>query len=265
MSIVIRCPLNEDGTMKVMKILLLTLITSQVLASIEVKVRGYSFSPFLQFDSKGKPFGATIEIIEELNKLQKKYHFKFYKTSAKRRYTHFENKELDIIFFESQQWGWSKKQVEATKPFARGGEVFITKSSPDKSQSYFSSLKNKKIIGVLGFHYAFADYNSNENVLRRKYNMLLTSTPDSIISLILKDRGQIGVITESLLRKTINREKKLKDQILVSEVYDQEYKHTALVSSSSPIRLQELESYIALLKKTGSLQKILSKYGIKNF
>jgi len=239
------------------------MVCMSALSSTEIKVRGYSFSPFLDFKQNGEAFGATIEIIKELNMIQDKYHFKFYKTSSKRRYNHFENDDLDVIFFEDKAWGWNKYKINSTDVFAKGGEVYITKYSPKKTQNYFKNFSNKKLIGVLGFHYGFANFDANENTLKRKYNMLLTSSPESIINLILKGRGHIGVITESLLRKQLKEDKSLKRKIMISENYDQKYKHTALVNANSPITKDEMNKLINELRKTNKLIPIFKQYGIK--
>jgi ABC-type amino acid transport substrate-binding protein len=249
---------------KIIVSLFILLLSLQVVARTEVKVRGYSFSPFLDFKDDGTPYGATINLINALNGVQTKYLFKFYKTSSKRRYNHFENKELDIIFFEDKAWGWDKYKIDATKIFAKGGEVFIAKKAKGRSQEYFNDLNNKRIIGVLGFHYAFANFEANENILKRKFNMLLTSSPEYILDLIMKNRGEVGVITESLLRKKLNTHKKLKNEIIISKKYDQKYNHTALVREGAPINRDELNELIEKLEKLGTMKSILTKYGIKN-
>lgn len=244
--------------------LFLILFAIQASAKIEVKVRGYAFSPFVNFKEDGTPYGATIDLIEELNRIQNKYFFKFYKTSSKRRYNHFKSNELDLIFFEDKNWGWDKYKVDSTKVFAKGGEVFIAKREQGRNQKYFEDLNNKRLIGVLGFHYAFANFEANENILRRKYSMLLTSSPEYIIDLILKDRGEVGVITESLLRKKIKENKGLESILIISNKYDQTYNHTALVREGAPISRDELNGLLISLEKSGKMKKVLSQFGIKN-
>jgi len=244
-------------------LILFFLLSSFASAKVVVKVRGYNFAPFVNISPDGDVSGATISILNELNKIQSKFDFKFYKTSAKRRYNHFDNKEIDLIFFEDKSWGWDKYEVEQSKRFASGGEVFIAKKEYNRDQSYFQNLKTKKIIGVLGFHYSFAGYEANENILKRRFSMLLTSSPRSIVDLIIKGRGDVGIITESLLRRQLKEIPSLKSQILVSTKYDQRYEHKVLIGINSPISKSELNSYIDILKANGALKTILDNHGIK--
>lgn len=244
-------------------LILFFFLTSFASAKVVVKVRGYNFAPFVNISPDGEVSGATISILNELNKIQSKFDFKFYKTSAKRRYNHFDSKEIDLIFFEDKSWGWDKYEVEQSKRFASGGEVFIAKKGPNRDQRYFHNLKTKKIIGVLGFHYSFAGYEANENILKRRYSMLLTSSPRSIVDLIIKGRGDIGIITESLLRGQLKEIPSLKSKIIISKKYDQKYKHRVLIGLNSPIRKSELNAYMDRLKKSGVLKTILDNHGIK--
>ena len=129
------------------------LCVSSLSAAEKVNVGGYIFPPFVEKDNKGNISGITIDLIDSMNKIQDEYHFNFVLTSSRRRYVSFEEGEFDILFFESILWGWQETNIEATKVFLKGGEVFVALKSKAKNQNYFKIYLNytiiKKIIQIV--------------------------------------------------------------------------------------------------------------------
>ena len=226
-----------------------------------VKVGGYLFPPFVEMNNDGYT-GITLDIIKAMNAFQNKYQFKFYPTAPKRRYQSFQNKEFNMIMFESKDWGWKNLSIESSKVFSRGGEVYIALSKPGRGQNFFSDFENKKMIGILGYHYGFAAFNNDENFLKKKFKIKLVTTHDNIIRLILMDRYDIAVVTKSNLHKHLLNDPKIKKKLIISKKFDQIYNHTILVRKGSAPNVDEINKMLTELKKAGVLQNLWRKYGI---
>ena len=232
-----------------------------------VNVGGYVFPPFVEQGLNGNLTGVSFDLIAAFNQYQSKYKFTFIFTSPKRRYLSFQRNEFDMIMFESKAWGWQKLSVIASDVFLTGGEVYISKVHPNRDQSYFDSFTNKHMVGILGYHYGFANFISNEEALRKKFQISLTADHNGSIDMIRSDRGDIAVITKSFLFRKFKQVSTMRKELLVSEKFDQEYLHTILVRKSTHSSVHpsivEINDILEGLKKNGMLLKIWRKYGIE--
>lgn len=230
---------------------------------IEITVGGYVFPPFVQTESEHWS-GLTFNLINLLNKHQNKYKFIFRKTSSLRRFKDLENKKYDAIFFEDIKWGWNKDQVDVSQPFLKGGEVFISKKEIGKDQEYFNDLKNKSILGYLGYHYGFADFNANQDYLKKNFNIKLTSSHEGNILSVSLGRADLAIVTKSMLDHYFLENKEIKEKILISKKLDQAYNHTILVRKNGPISAEVMNTYLSELKTNGELTKLWQSFGIIN-
>ena len=241
---------------------LLFLSIAKLSAAEQVLVGGYIFPPFVEKNEQGKPSGITLDLIKSLNKIQSEFHFSFVLTSARRRYIAFEQKQFDILFFESMLWGWQKTPVEASKVFLSGGEVFIALKDKAKNQDYFANLKNKSISAMLGYHYQFADFNSEPNFLRSKFNIHLSTDEKMNIQLVLLNRMDIAIVTKSYLDRFLLENPSARAKLLISDKMDQTYKHTVLVRNNISPSVNKINELLNKLIESGEFKRILSKYGI---
>lgn len=233
-----------------------------VSAVTPVKIGGYIFPPFVEKASDGKFSGITIDMIKALNHIQSEYDFQFVFTSPRRRYQGFETKSYDMLFFESIHWGWQKQPIKPTKVFLKGGEVFIALKKIAKNQTYFKSLKDKSKVGMLGYHYSFAQFNADPNFLKKNHKMYLTNDSDTNIKLVLNGRRDIAIVTKSYLDKYLKSDSSAKSKLLVSAKLDQEYNHTILVRKGSTPDVAKMNALLDQLSQTGELKKVFKKYGI---
>jgi len=227
-----------------------------------VKVGGYIFPPFIE-EMQDNYFGMALDLIEAMNKFQDKYKFQFVLTSSKRRYIDFETKRYDMILFESINWGWKDKDIQASKVFLKGGEVYITIAKPTKNQNFFNNLKNKSIGGYLGYHYGFANFNADEDFLKKSFNIELTTSHERNIKKVILERIDIAVITKSYLNNYIIRNPYIKNKILISDKLDQEYNHTILVRKNIKPGIKEINELLTNMKTENVLSDIWKKYGIE--
>lgn len=226
--------------------IILCLSSPIIFGTETIKVGAYDFPPFASWQT-GVPNGMVVEQIEILNRSQKKFKFKLVETSANRRYEDLKNKIFDVIFYESIQWGWEKSPVSASKVFLVSGDVFITKKMPKKNQTYFDDLRNKSIRGILGYHYAFANFSTDPQVLK-SWNLEFTNSQDGNILAVMEGRSDMAIVSKEFLNLFFKDHPLAKKSLLVSQKMDQIYRFTVIIRNDAPITTQEMNALLDKLK-----------------
>jgi len=242
----------------------LTLLSSTLLAStapIEVKVGGYLFPPFVQIKNQAIS-GLTVDLIELLNEQQSEFIFTFIPTSPKRRYLDFQRGSFDAIFFENKTWSWENQNIDQSDVFLSGGEVFFTKKAKGRDQSYFQSIKDKKVVAILGYHYRFLDNTTDVKTLKQQYKINLVSSPKTVINQVLSGKADVGIATYSYLQEQIKQNPTVGLKLLVSENFDQTYQHCILIRRNHPLNLEKVNQLLNKIQSNGTLLKLLAKYGL---
>lgn len=219
-------------------------------AQVSVKVGGYDFPPYVE-NGKEDMVGG---LISELNKLQKDYRFEFVPVAARRRYTDLAEGRFDVMFFESPHWGWQAQanSVDFTKVFMTGGEVYVALAQPGRGQSYFDHFGGKTMVGILGYHYGFADYEGDPKKLEQKFDIKLVNSHRSSIELVLSGRRDVAVVTRAYLRRFVKDNPQAGASLLVSDRQDQTYEHRVLVRRGGPITLETMQKFMDDLRKQSS-------------
>lgn len=222
-----------------------------------VRVGGYEFPPFVETEA-GTPKGLTLDLIDALNKRQQDYEFRFVPISSRRRYADLGEARFDAMFFESPEWEWSAKgfPVDFTNVFLRGGEVFVAAAKPGRGQEFFADVKGKRVVGILGYHYGFANFNADPDVLARNFNMKLVNTHRSSIDMVLAERMDLGVVTDAYLWSYLSRNLDAGGKLLVSERYDQLYNHRVLVRRGGPLPVAAMNRLLAEMERDGVLEHL---------
>lgn len=239
------------------------LVTTAKAAEV-VRVGGYEFPPFVEPDPSGQHKGLTLDLIDALNKAQSRYEFRFVATSSRRRYSDIVAGHVDVIFFESPEWEWAARglPVDFTPPFLQGGEVYIAPAKPGRGQEFFSELKGKRLVGLLGFHYGFANFLADPDILAKSFNMKLVNNHRSSIEMVLADRMDVAVVTDSYLWSYLRQNPNARERLLISERYDQRYNHRVLVRRNGPIDVDTVSTMMAGLEKDGTLARLWKAAGV---
>ena len=225
-----------------------------------VRIGAYPFLPFVDNGT-----GLTYDLVKAMNAFQNDYQFQIVNTSPNRRYADMAGGTFSIILFESIKWGWDAKEVDSSKVYLRGdGEVYAARSAPGRGQEYFSTLNDKHILGVLGYHYGFANYEADQTKLLQNFRM--TFSPDNALSLhhLLAGRGDVAVLTKSYLNRYLLRNPQDKSKLLISERTDQFYEHTAVIKKGSKPSAQDIDALLAAMEKAGVLKPLWANYGLEN-
>lgn len=166
------------------------------------------------------------------------------------------------MVFESKKWGWTNKQVEASKIFRYGAEVYVANKELAKDQSYFGDLTSRKIKGMQGYHYGFLGLSTSNRVLK-DFNVEFTNTLDGNIRSVVLKRADIAVAAKEYLDIYLMKHPEDRDKILISKKYDQMYELGALLSRTKcPITTAEMNRLIDLVLKDGSWPALLKEKGI---
>lgn len=220
-----------------------------------VKVGGYEFPPYVEVGGDNRPQGLTLDLIDLLNRRQSAHRFEFHLTTPARRYRDFEAGQYDMIAFESRDWGWTQQNIaiDASKVFFHDSEVYITRQQDGRGQSWFDSLADRSVAGILGYHYAFTNYEGNPETLKQKYRMVLVNSHPASIEVVLRGRADVGVVTKSYLTRYLRTNPAATGQLLVSSRTDQIYAHTILIRPGLTPNVAEVNNLLDRLSQDGSL------------
>lgn len=229
---------------------------------IEIIVGMYPFAPFVELSDSGAATGMTVDLVIALNKSQTKYSFQTILVPPKRRYQSYIRGDFDVIFYENKAWSWQNHPMDISQIYQKGGEVYVALKQFGRGQEYFDNFENKRMMGIIGFHYGFADFKTDEKYLRTKFNISLSLSNDENLTKLLKQRGDVAVITKAYLQRYFKKHPKVEDRLLISEQLDQEYNHTALLRPDSKISIAEINEMLDGLASSGEMQRLFERYGI---
>ncbi len=235
--------------------------TQTVQSETTINVGGYVFPPFLDIQNQ-QYTGILIDTIQAFNKSQTQYKFKFTSTSSKRRYHDLSSGRFDVIMFESEKWGWDSQPVHASSTLLTNSEIYIAKRQQQRSQQFFESIQDRKLVAVLGYHYRFANYMSNADYLNELFNIRLVSSMETVINQIIHGQADIGVVTYTYLKYFYKQHPLIEPQILIGDVVDHQYEQKAILAKNRNITLDQLNEIISKVQQSGRFNEILLEHGI---
>lgn len=231
-------------------------------APVVVKVGATEFPPYIVISPEGNVTGIISETISYMNSVQKDYKFVAIPASAMRRHENFKKGQFDMSFFDNIEWGWDKSKVEASKVFMRGKEVYIAKNKNSRGQDYFTNFKGKTMVGMLGYHYGFANYNSDPVYLRNNFNMQSSTSNEGSIKMILYERGDIAVVSDAYLNWYLSTHPEDRKKLLISEKIDQNYFHTIIARKNIRPSIHEINNLLSKFRQSSEFKSIEKRYGV---
>ena len=197
-----------------------------------------------------------------MNSIQQDYQFVADPAPAMRRHENFKKNLFDLSFFDNIEWGWDKDQIQVSDIFMRGKEVYIAKAKPGRDESYFQDFENKTMVGMLGYHYGFADFNSDPAYLRKKFNMQSTTSNESSIKMILYERGDIAVVSDAFLNWYLSQHPHAREKLLISKKVDQKYAHTIIIRKNIRPTIAEINQFLQKFRQSKEFRSIEQRYGV---
>ncbi|QFT21908.1 Bacterial extracellular solute-binding protein, family 3 [Pseudomonas sp. THAF187a] len=238
------------------------LLVGAVSAAETVKVGGAHFPPYVDKSNTRESTGLLPQLLEALNQEQSDYHFTMLPTAIVRRFGDLQRGRIDMAIFENPSWGWQDIDATAVDMGLEDAELFVARDEELRGQEYFDQLQGKRLALYRGYHYGFADFNSDPEFLTRTYNANLGHSHDSNLLMVLRGRADIALVTRSNLYDFIKRNREHARALLISERIDQVYHHHAMVRAGSPISPEAFAALLERLRAKGELERIFSPYRI---
>lgn len=209
--------------------------------------------------------GLTNDIINEINKVQSDFKFIIKLLPAARLREYFINEKLDMSAMMNINWGYNDVSCSQTENLMKVQDKYFARKDVAQNQSFFSKIGRELTVGVLGFHYNYADSQTNYAILEEKSNTILVNSELTVIKMILAGRGKIGVVSSTTLDyyKLTNPDQY--NKLLISDISDSEYYRYFLIHDNAEITVKMFNQYMNILKSSGMLKKIFNKYGLEYF
>ena len=240
--------------------LLCCLLTQSLLAAQRVVVGATEYPPYVTMPAQGEPRGLLPELLEAMNAVQDDYRFEITLTSTGRRYRDFTRGRIDLVLFESRQWGWQDIPMQTLDLGIDDSEVFVARAAPGRDQSYFATLEYKRLGLHIGYHYAFADFESDSERLHQRFDVIVSRSHETNLEMLLRQRIDLTVMAKSYLRMDFDARPELRERLLVSTRVDQAFRPLALIRPNGPIDAERLSAILEALRRDGRYAALLARY-----
>jgi len=235
-------------------------------AELQVKVGVYNFPPVAGIGPDGQVEGLLADTLEHLGDAHPTVRFKVIHTSPKRRYLDFNAGLYDVIFFESPDWGWANHRHDATTPILTDEELYIALRKPGRDLSFFDDLGERRIVAISGYHYGFADLESDTDALDRRFKIEFSDSHQRNINLIKADRpsvAEVAVVSRSFLQQHLEQHPADWDTFLISDQPDQVYRLAIITRQDGPVNANDMMRMFQPLMKNGSYRAMVEKWGLQ--
>jgi len=240
--------------------LLCCLLAQSLPAAQRVLVGATEYLPYVAMPAQGEPSGLLPELLDAMNAVQDDYRFEITLTSTGRRYRDFTGGRIDMMLFESRQWGWQDIPMQTLDLGIDDSEVFVARAAPGRDQGYFATLDDKRLGLHLGYHYAFADFESDSGRLHQRFDAIISRSHETNLEMLLRRRIDLTVIAKSYLRMYFDAHPGLRERLLVSTRVDQAFRPLALIRPEGPIDAARLSAILDILKRDGRYAALLARY-----
>lgn len=226
---------------------------------IPVKVGEYNFEPFVDGN-----LGITPAFLTVLNGYQSEYEFEFVRMPARRRFGLLKGGHVDAVFFEMPKWGWTEQgiEIETTRPVLHGKELYVARRDNLKGQQVFTLNPTRKVALVESFHYAFADFNSDQNHINSLVKAQFLRKQSDILKSVQRGFTDVGLMSNIFLNWETKRNPKLRDIFIVGPEIDHEYKLPMIVRKNGPIAANALSEILDRMYADGTLTAFFGGFGL---
>ncbi|QQQ52347.1 ABC transporter substrate-binding protein [Pseudomonas syringae] len=237
--------------------------TPQVFAAQIVRVAAVHFPPYMVRPEKGEDAGLLPKLVNALNGEQDEYEFVMIPTSVPRRFRDFTEGRFDLAVFENPEWGWKDIPHEQLDMGLEDAEVYVARRVEGRGQDYFDTLADKRLALFSGYHYGFANFNTDQKYLSEHFTITSTYSHDSNLLMVVRGRADIAPVTRSYLIDFMAHNKEEAAQLMVSDRIDQVYRQYALLRPNGSIDVPHFKQLLERLRADGQLAKIFEPLHIK--
>ena len=246
---------------------LLTLATLPAnAAEREIRVGVYHFPPIAKVNQDHRLEGLLADVLAALATLNPQYRFRIVHTSPKRRYLDFDARLYDVIFFESADWQWRNKPALISPPLLQDEDLFIALAKPGRDQSFFHHLDQRRIVARAGYHYAFADFETDPVKLQQRFHIEFSDSNHRTLQLIKADRpsvAEIGLINHAYLMTHLAQHPEDRDRFLIREQPDQIYRLSVIANPAGPVTTRDILQMLTPLVADGRYLAWVEHWGLQ--
>jgi len=235
----------------------------QVSAAQIIRIAAVHFPPYMIRPEKGEETGLLPQLVAALNAEQRDYQFVMVPTSVQRRFRDFSEGRFDIAIFENPDWGWKDIPHKQVDLGLEDAEVYVARRVEGRHQDYFNNLSNKRLAIFSGYHYGFANFNTDPKYLNEHFNITSTYSHESNLMMVTRGRADIAPVTRSYLVDFMAHNKNEAEQLLVSDRVDQIYRQYALLLPNGNIGVTKFSELLERLRENGELARIFNPLDIK--
>ncbi len=220
---------------------------------IDIKV-GLTTSDSFFYDPRADVVGVQEYLINTLNKHQEKYNFTGIALPRKRQQTWLIEGKIDTIFLYNKSWGFDHPSIVESMPILKAKSLMIAVKKQSRGQEFFQNKFNKKFIGVRGYEYDLLKKSQT------KIDITYVDKESIVPEMILRGRGEIGIINGHVLFEYFDKNPSAKEMLLISKVPEQSYTLNVLLNKNSKLKIAEVNKYLTRLNSQNKLDYIFRKY-----
>lgn len=242
----------------------LTLSTAR--AETEIRVGVYNFPPIASINEDNQVAGLLAETLERVADAHQDIRFKIIHTSPQRRHLDFEAGLYDVIFFESPNWGWESRDFNATIPILTDEDIYLALKKPGRDLSFFDDVSKRRIVAISGYHYGFADLETDNSELEKRFSIEFSDSHQRNINLIKADRpsvAEVAIVSRAYLQNHLKRHPEDWNTFLVSEVPDQSYRLSIITHPDAPVDAEGMIRLFEPLMESGQYRLLVEQWGLQ--
>ncbi|WP_297797581.1 transporter substrate-binding domain-containing protein [uncultured Marinobacter sp.] len=235
-------------------------------AETEIRVGVYNFPPIASITEDNQVTGLLADTLERVAKAHQDIRFRIIHTSPQRRHLDFEAGLYDVIFFESPEWGWENHDFNATMPILTDEDVYLALKKPGRDASFFDDVNKRRIVAISGYHYGFANLETNNAELEKRFDIEFSDSHRRNINLIKADRpsvAEVAIVSRAYLQKYLERHPEDWDTFLVSEVPDQSYRLSIITHPDAPVDDKDMIRLFEPLMESGQYRQLVEQWGLQ--
>ncbi|WP_286266128.1 substrate-binding periplasmic protein [Thalassotalea atypica] len=227
---------------------------------IKIVVSASTHEPYLFEDGD---HGLTIDLLLAMNNVQSDFRFVLKRIPAKRVFQSIEQNWTDIVMWDNPVWGWKlKHNIMISHPLNAEKDRFIALKSSTRQQDYFDDFSGKRIVLVNGYHYQFREKDNDKWFEDPQYLPIFVKTELAALKMLITERGDIAVVSESTLNWFVYSNPDNKNKLLTSERYDREYERYFIVPQKAQISSAQVNAILETLSELKILNELYAKYGL---